>query len=505
MKRKIFLLIGIVSFSILNAQNTVDALRYSTENIQGTARFNSLSGAFGALGGDLSAIDINPAGSSVFLENTMALTFSVFNKSNSNSYFNSTVKNEYSDFDIANLGAVFVFDNSDESSNWKKFSLGINFNTHNNYDNEVFVNGNSPRSVGNFFLDQAQGIPLDLLELRSGESISDLYAFLGETEGTVAQNAFLGYQAYIFDPVENDPSNTAYTSNFGSGVYSQDYALLTRGYAGKYSFNISTQYKDDYYFGINFNAHTIDYRQSTFLFERNNNSNSYIKTIDFENNLSVLGNGFSMQAGAIAKINENIRVGLTYDTPTWFTISEETTQFIETSFEDDDDSFTTTLSPNIINVFNDYKLSSPGKVSASAAYIFGKKGLLSLDYSYKDYSSIKFKPTSDVHFQTLNNVINNTLKGASTVKLGGEYRIQWVSLRGGLQFSESPYQDKNILGDRKGYSLGLGFNFGNYNLDLAFVRTEQKSEEQLFNSGLSTPYSSNSNENNFIFTLGIDL
>ena len=81
MKRKIFLLIGIVSFSILNAQNTVDALRYSTENIQGTARFNSLSGAFGALGGDLSAIDINPAGSSVFLENTMALTFSVFNKS----------------------------------------------------------------------------------------------------------------------------------------------------------------------------------------------------------------------------------------------------------------------------------------------------------------------------------------------------------------------------------------------------------------------------------------
>ena len=123
----------------------------------------------------------------------------------------------------------------------------------------------------------------------------------------------------------------------------------------------------------------------------------------------------------------------------------------------------------------------------------------------KDYSSIKFKPTSDVHFQTLNNVINNTLKGASTVKLGGEYRIQWVSLRGGLQFSESPYQDKDILGDRKGYSLGLGFNFGNYNLDFAFVRTEQKSEEQLFNSGLSTPYSSNSNENNFIFTLGIDL
>ncbi len=505
MKRKIFLLIGIISFSILNAQTTIDALRYSSENIQGTARFNSLSGAFGALGGDLSAIDINPAGSSVFLENTMAATFSVFNKTNNTNYFNSTVKNEYSDFDIASLGAVFIFDNSDESSNWKKFSLGINFNTHNNYDNEVFVEGNNSMSIGNFFLDQAQGIPLDLLELRSGESISDLYAFLGETEGTQAQNALLGYQGYIFDPAEDDPSNTAYTSNFGSGMYRQNYALLTRGYAGKYSFNISTQYKDDFYFGINFNAHTIDYRQSTFLFEDNNNSNSTIKRIDFENNLSVLGNGFSMQAGAIAKINENVRIGLTYDTPTWFTISEETTQFLETSFEDNNDSFTTTLSPNIINVFSDYKLSSPGKISASAAYIFGKSGLLSIDYSYKDYSSIKFKPTSDPYFRSLNDAISNSLKGSSTIKLGGEYRIQWVSLRGGLQFSESPYENKNILDDKKGYSLGLGFNFGNYNLDLAFVRTEQKSEEQLFNSGLSTPYSSEANQNNFLFTLGINL
>ena len=68
MKRIIFLLIGIVSFHFSNAQSTIDALRYSNENIQGTARFNSLGGAFGALGGDISSIDINPAGSSVFLQ-----------------------------------------------------------------------------------------------------------------------------------------------------------------------------------------------------------------------------------------------------------------------------------------------------------------------------------------------------------------------------------------------------------------------------------------------------
>ena len=48
------------------AQNYTDALRYSTEELTGTARFKGMSGAFGALGGDPSAFNINPAGSAVF-------------------------------------------------------------------------------------------------------------------------------------------------------------------------------------------------------------------------------------------------------------------------------------------------------------------------------------------------------------------------------------------------------------------------------------------------------
>lgn len=44
------------------AQNYTDALRYSTEELTGTARFKAMSGAFGALGGDPSAININRQG-----------------------------------------------------------------------------------------------------------------------------------------------------------------------------------------------------------------------------------------------------------------------------------------------------------------------------------------------------------------------------------------------------------------------------------------------------------
>ncbi len=52
--------------AFVSAQNINDVLRYSNESLQGTARFQGMSGAFGALGGDLSSLNVNPAGSAVF-------------------------------------------------------------------------------------------------------------------------------------------------------------------------------------------------------------------------------------------------------------------------------------------------------------------------------------------------------------------------------------------------------------------------------------------------------
>ena len=66
MKSNLFLFIGLLCLS-LNAQSLNDALRYSQTSLSGSARYNALSGAFGALGGELSAISINPAASCFFV------------------------------------------------------------------------------------------------------------------------------------------------------------------------------------------------------------------------------------------------------------------------------------------------------------------------------------------------------------------------------------------------------------------------------------------------------
>ena len=107
---------------MINAQDINDALRYNDGDIQGTARFRALSGAFGALGGDLSAVGLNPASSAVFTNSYASVTLSSLNKDNETSFFNTSNTASNSDLSLQQAGGVFVFKSNNEDSNWKKNS-----------------------------------------------------------------------------------------------------------------------------------------------------------------------------------------------------------------------------------------------------------------------------------------------------------------------------------------------------------------------------------------------
>ena len=92
-KLKLFLIALLTSLTAIYSQNINDALNYSSNSYQGTARFNSMSGAFGALGGDLSAIAINPASSAILNDGHFSLSFGSDNKSGSATILTTT--NDY--------------------------------------------------------------------------------------------------------------------------------------------------------------------------------------------------------------------------------------------------------------------------------------------------------------------------------------------------------------------------------------------------------------------------
>ncbi|MAZ29078.1 MAG: transporter [Cytophagaceae bacterium] len=496
--KKLFLLFlgGFLALN-LNAQSINDAVRYSTENILGTARYRGVGGAFGALGGDLSALNNNPAGSSIFTVTQASATFGLTAYDNQTYYFDGITTTDDNDVDLNQAGVVYVVPTNGRIG---KLALGFNYDKTANYNDTFVAAGRSNNSIDGYFLNFAQGTPLSLLKTQSGESIDDLYQYLGENESFGAQQAFLGFQGFVIDPVVDDDDNTQYVSNVGTGSFDQEYNHFSRGYSSKASFNISAQVSPYIYLGANLNVHVIDYRKQTILFEDNNNGGQ-VTSLRFENNLDVLGNGFSAQLGGIFQVAPDFRVGATYDTPTWYTISEELTQSLVT----DGANGTQNISPNVVNVYEDYDLRTPGKITGSASYVFSNIGFLSFDYSYQDFGSIKFKPDDDPYFASLNEDMSNTLKAVSTYKLGGEYKARNWAFRAGYRFQESPYEDEYALGNLTGYSLGVGYTFGNSRLDFAYDRATQERNPSLYDNNYTNTTFIDTINSAFLLTYSLNL
>ncbi|TWO32046.1 transporter [Seonamhaeicola sediminis] len=471
------------------AQDLTDALRYSQDNIQGTARFRALSGAFGALGGDMSAVSLNPASSAVFTRSHASLSGSNMDIENTSNYFGGLGSTNESNFDLNQAGAAFVFA-ANNNSPWRKFSLAVAYERTNNFDDSWFAAGtnttNDPdfsNSIASYFYDFADGKRLDEISSLPGESLADAYQDIGSVYGFSHQQAFLGFESFILEPDDiNNDANTTYTSNIAPGSFMHDYTYAATGYNGKVSFNLATQYEDNLYLGLNLNTHFIDYQRSTLLFEDNNNNGSTVNFVEFQNSLTTRGNGFSFQIGGIMKLSQEFRVGVTYDSPTWYTIEEETSQYLGT---DGANGFTE-IFPQVINVYPSYRLQTPARFTGSLAYVFGTQGLISFDYSRKDYGSTKFKPENDSYYQDLNANISDLFTQASTYRLGGEYKHKQFSFRGGYRFEESPYADGVTVGDLNGYSLGLGYNFGNTKLDVTYDRAERSFNNNLYNLDFGT-------------------
>lgn len=507
MKKFSLLFIAAIAMSNVNAQDITDAVRYSQDEVQGTARFRAMSGAFGALGGDMSAVSINPAGSSVFNHSHASISVSSLGLKNDLNFYNGNNSLNKSNFDLNQTGVSFIFVNNDAASPWKKFSLGVAYDKTLDFNNSWNVRGINPtgNTIGNYFLSYAQGLRLDQISALNGESLSSAYSEINRLYGFSNQQAFLGYESFILEPATDNDENTIYSSNIKGNDIDQEYTYAATGYNGKFSFNGSTQFGDKLYLGINLNSHFINYDKFTDLYEVNNNASSLVREVNFQNTLSTVGSGFSFQVGAIAKVTNELRLGVSYNSPTWYTISEETTQYLGTIRQEGSSRPSTIIDPYAVNVYPDYKLQTPGKITGSLAYIFGESGLISFDYSLKNYSNTKFKPTSDPYFAAQNENIKSTLQNAATYRVGGEYKIKRFSLRGGYRLEESPYEDDNFYGNLNGYSFGLGYNFGNVMLDLAYDNAQRDYGQQLYAVGLTDAVNIDSRQSNFTFTVGFSL
>lgn len=478
-----------VSFFITQVSfcQTINDINYFLgSELNGTARYNSMAGAFGALGGDLTSISINPAGSSVFLFSEIGGTLTRKNKAVESSYFGNSVNKTDNNQKFDQIGAVFVFNNTNSESPWTRVSAGINSHRISKFDQNSRVKGFNTTGVDNYFLYFADGLAFENLPLYDGETVSEVYRILGEENGFAAQQAFLGYQAYIINPLNFADGETKYNSNVEYAKVDHKLDILSNGLHRKTALNFSALYDDVLYLGVNLNFHKLEYHSNQNFLETNQYSDSPVYNIGFKNDVSSFGNGFSGQFGAILKLKK-LRLGFAYDSPQYIELVDETEQSLTSTYLDQGIIIKETIDPGVLNLYDSYQLNLPSKSTLSMAYIFGVTGLISLDYSTQNAANtfLTNSEGSD-YLNELSNMFINSFESIQTLRIGGEYRIKNISLRAG--FLNRNNAQKDINDSDQAITFGIGFDLGSNSMNLSFVQLSENKKFNIFSEGLNDPY-----------------
>lgn len=483
------------------AQSMDDLLRFARPELRGTARYVAMGGAFNALGGDLSAIKDNPAAAAVFLNSEVGLTINSIDNQTAANYFENNNSISSRSLNIDQFGIVLVTKNT-TGSEFVKLTFGYNYQKERVFNQKFNAIGTNPNSsLDDYFLAYANGIAFQDIKTYDDESVSESYRYLGENIGFDAQQAFLGYQSQVISPYYYEDDNIEYYSNSNpSGDFvDHDFFVTHSGKSSKHSFNLSTQYLEKLYLGVNLNSHQIEFRRVDNLIESNYGSDSTFNYSEFENDLFTSGEGFSFQLGVLYKPLKNIRMGLSYQSPVWYQMKDELSQSIITSKSNGIDTF----DPQITNIY-DYSFSTPSELSGGLAYVFGTKGLLSLQYDLVDYRNTSFDIRSgDFNFVNQNKKIEQTLTTAATLRIGAEYRINRLSLRTGFSKQESLH--KSFVDNYISMSSGIGYDFGGSVLSLTLSKAEYQRTESMYQVALTDGIEIKNDQSQFLVSYVLKL
>lgn len=405
MFKKSLTILSIASAFYLQAQdvsiirNSVDV--YSATPLTGSAKFNAMAGSMGALGGDLSAITINPAGTGVFISGDVSATLSVQNNKNNSNLFGSSFESSYTNTNLGQIGGVVSFDTGNTSP-WKFVNLAFNYSTK-NLENYVQTPGNS--------------------------NISEAVKYLNSSNAEVNDNLIYSGHAY-------DRTGTASNLNVSLGG----------------------NYENKIYLGAGLNFKSADFDQSDFYQSELSGLGEYAYYQKQYSPYRESSNGFSASVGIIGKINNNIRLGVAVESPTFWNLTRTYTEY---GFNSND---------NVIYGIYDEtrKLTTPMKLTLSGAVVASKNFAVNVDYTlgvtkpkYKDPGAF---PNGDPSPEKqLNDYFSSDYKNTSDLRVGAEYRVASFRLRGGYGLEASPFKNSSILAYN---STGVS---GSYGLNSPFV------------------------------------
>lgn len=444
MKKAVIIVAGLAIAGPAFAQDETDALRYSTVDMTGTARLSALGGAFGALGGDISALSVNPAGIGVFNKSMFSITPSLYFNATDTDLRGRTAGDVRSNFNLGNIGFVLNINrkkHQDVRWAWKSFQFGIGYNRMNTYQSQAMA---SAVSTGTSYIDHMVG-------QANGTKYSDLDPF----------GAGLGWETYLFDQTDSTSNNYVRNlmPNYGQEQRISEYS---RGSMGEVAVSMGGNFGNTLYIGATFGIPKIDYQVKRELTETDKadtiaNFTSFTRT-DYVN---AKGTGFNFKLGLIYRPLKWLRLGAAVHTPTIIDMSEMYSADMVAQVYDTTYSFS---SPE--GSFN-YSVTTPFRAIGSLAFVVKDYGLFTADYEYVNYAMARMRSDS-YSFSIENAAVQNRLSWVGNIRIGTEWRIDKFSLRGGFALLGNPYTGSYDFSDTR-YSLGAGLMLKHFFFDLTYM------------------------------------
>jgi hypothetical protein len=455
MKRKIVLIAATILLLPLwvNGQNLDDALRYSKVFYQGTARFNSMGGAFTALGGDLTAIALNPAGAAVFRSTEVSVSPNLLFRSLNTDYNGYTTDNSSSDFGLGQIGLATSL-NLGSGSGLTSFSIGYSYNRTNNFYRHAVIDGISQNgSMADFWALQANG-----------------------TNTWDLSNApYMAYEAWLIDTLPGE--FTEYASIFSyygedNPVYGQAVKRIidNSGQSGEHTIAFAANIGDRFYLGAGFGITNFSYT-GHYVHREMDDQDLVFDFVDFTytDHFNASGSGWNFKLGAIIKPIESLRLGLSFTTPTIYTIDETYYSNLSADLYNEIDG---AAHPeiNMDQMTYRYRITTPYRINAGIAYQVGTFATLSADYEFVDYAYARLSKGVDGYdFYDENQDLKSELRSTGNLRLGAELRMGSLYLRGGYNYYGSSFQNGtlNENSDYNGFSTGVGYRQKGFYFDLS--------------------------------------
>ncbi|MBR5169972.1 MAG: outer membrane protein transport protein [Muribaculaceae bacterium] len=498
MKKKVFAILLCGLPLMINAQDAFDVLQMSQTELRGTSRFQSMAGAFGALGGDLSTLTQNPGGIGVYRNSDVGITLSLdFNSTKSG--YDKINETKFNVNNVGYIGAIRL-----DSEAVPNLNFGFTYNRVQSF-NRHYIGGVGDifGSMSNYIADEFINVPGfhvgNLTRTDNYNPYFDGYApWAAITLYDMKTNT--NGRAGVLNAMDTWVQGLSGIGTTGNAYYEVD----ERGHADEYNIAFGGNFANKVYWGLDFGILDLDYRSYQSYEEELTNPyivvDDHDPSVDYSNRgtsaewglynyLHSEGTGVNFKLGLIWKPIQQLRIGAAFHTPTFYDMRD--TYYVSASLDAYQNGERIYYADKGSNDGSDYSstytISTPWRFMGSVAGVIGTSGIISVDYEYVANETMRVGDDRGNKYPDVTYNVKDCFKPSHIIRVGGEYRINpsW-SLRAGYSFKTSQvksvvddyYYNVTTVGTNPTYQYdntvhnitgGIGYRYKSFYTDLAYV------------------------------------